>query len=57
MRKKFLASLGLILTMALAGCGSKAGENIIDAQALADDLVNKVTYTDELNEIDSEMSG
>ena len=57
MRKKFLASLGLILTMALAGCGSKAGENIIDAQALADDLVNKVTYTDELNEIDSEMAG
>lgn len=57
MRKRIIACLGLTLTMVLAGCGSKAEEITIDAQALAADLANKVTYTDELNEIDSEMAG
>ena len=57
MRKRLIACLGLTLTMVLAGCGSKAEEKTIDAQALASDLVEKVTYTDELNEIDSEMAG
>lgn len=57
MRKKILACLGLTLTMALVGCGSQAEEKTIDAEALAIELAEKVTYTDELNKIDSGVAG
>ncbi|MGN0169813.1 MAG: DUF4358 domain-containing protein [Lachnospiraceae bacterium] len=57
MRKKILACLGLTLTMALVGCGSRAEEKTIDAEALAIELAEKVTYTDELNKIDSGVAG
>lgn len=58
MRKKRFACLGLtmILAMAVAGCGTGTEEKTMDAQALATELAENVEYSDELNEIDSEMA-
>ena len=53
---KRIAALILVLAMtaALAACGGKSVSSI-DAQALANELMEKVDFVDELNQISPEM--
>lgn len=53
--KKFLARIFILAAVvALAACGGKSGSPI-DAQALANELMEKVGFVDELNQISPEM--
>lgn len=56
MRKKIVLGLTVLLAVTMAGCGTKAEEKTIDAQALAKDLTQKVAYADDLNQIPQETA-
>lgn len=54
MKKALTLVFILVLSAALAACGSSSS-NEIDAQALADELMEKVEFVDELSPVKSEM--
>lgn len=54
MKKALTLVFILVLSAALAACGSSSSKEI-DAQALADELMEKVEFVDELSPVKSEM--
>ena len=54
MKKALALVFILVLSAALAACGSSSS-NGLDAQALADELMEKVEFVDELSPVKSEM--
>lgn len=54
MKKAFALVFILVLSAALAACG-KSPSDSIDAQALAQELIEKVEFVDELSPVKSEM--